>query len=526
MSLPAYLTYALPPVVGAGIGLFTNWLAIKMLFRPLAERRILGIRVPFTPGILPRERTRISQSLGDTVAVDLLDEATVMARLRSPAFKDAVRQAAMSAGRKALEAKPSDIAASVDSRLSALLKQAALRALSGLASSETFSASVDSGVASALEASRGIALSTLAGDASVERLIAALSGPGGAPRLSMAISDAAFSLLEGAASEGKSISSFAGEARLRAFSETAFDSAYPVLLEGLAGALADKAIVASMEKAGAKIIRRALDRFSSVQRFFIGLGQYDKAILENMPATIADFSDSVNSILKEASTKKALSARVSNAVADFASRPLSEFAFLGDPVSKAEAKASLSDALSEALASVDPGSIAGILRAALADKSVGDALDAFPALAGALGPAISRWAAGLFGDGRADGPTRDSAAGKVAAAFFSAFSGTFRRKAGASPLGEVVAVDIASLESLAEAAAEGLSELAVSESSDLLASMDIRSLVVEKIDSLDMIDVERMILKVVDKELGAITIFGGILGAVIGVFQSLLFLLR
>jgi len=79
---------------------------------------------------------------------------------------------------------------------------------------------------------------------------------------------------------------------------------------------------------------------------------------------------------------------------------------------------------------------------------------------------------------------------------------------------------------LADAASEGLVELAASESSDMLRSIDIRSLVIEKIDSLDMIDVERMILRVVDKELGAITAFGGILGALIGVFQSLLLFLR
>jgi len=92
--------YILPPFVGAGIGLFTNWLAIKMMFRPLLERRVLGLRVPFTPGILPRERGRIARSLGDTVATDLLDEATVAARLRSPAFKGAIRDAALAAGER------------------------------------------------------------------------------------------------------------------------------------------------------------------------------------------------------------------------------------------------------------------------------------------------------------------------------------------------------------------------------------------------------------------------------------------
>ncbi len=47
-------------------------------------------------------------------------------------------------------------------------------------------------------------------------------------------------------------------------------------------------------------------------------------------------------------------------------------------------------------------------------------------------------------------------------------------------------------------------------------------MVVEKINGLDMADVERIILHVVNDELAWITILGGILGALIGVVQSLL----
>ena len=152
-------------------------------------------------------------------------------------------------------------------------------------------------------------------------------------------------------------------------------------------------------------------------------------------------------------------------------------------------------------------------------------LDAFPGLGDRIGRAVAGWAAGLFA-GENGGNREGAATGKIASAFFTAFSLTFKERSSDVPLGETVQIESEALEALAASAAEGLSELAASESSDMLRSMDIRSLVIEKIDSLDMIDVERMILRVVDKELGAITVFGGILGAVIGVFQSLLFLLR
>lgn len=65
---------AISIIVGAFIGYFTNWLAIKMLFRPLFEKRILGIHIPFTPGIIPKRRHRLAVSFGDTVGNFLLSQ--------------------------------------------------------------------------------------------------------------------------------------------------------------------------------------------------------------------------------------------------------------------------------------------------------------------------------------------------------------------------------------------------------------------------------------------------------------------
>ena len=42
------------PIIGGVIGYCTNWLAIKMLFRPYNEIKIRGRVLPFTPGIIPK----------------------------------------------------------------------------------------------------------------------------------------------------------------------------------------------------------------------------------------------------------------------------------------------------------------------------------------------------------------------------------------------------------------------------------------------------------------------------------------
>ncbi|GHU55027.1 hypothetical protein AGMMS49975_16250 [Clostridia bacterium] len=67
----------LTPVFGAVIGYFTNWLAIKMLFRPHKEIRVCGVRLPFTPGIIPKERHRLADKVADVVATRLLSPETL-----------------------------------------------------------------------------------------------------------------------------------------------------------------------------------------------------------------------------------------------------------------------------------------------------------------------------------------------------------------------------------------------------------------------------------------------------------------
>ncbi|MDR1444649.1 MAG: DUF445 family protein [Treponema sp.] len=75
------LLFVVPPLAGAIIGFITNVLAIKMLFRPLKAYHIFGIRIPFTPGILPRERAKLAASIGAMVERELLTPQILRERL-------------------------------------------------------------------------------------------------------------------------------------------------------------------------------------------------------------------------------------------------------------------------------------------------------------------------------------------------------------------------------------------------------------------------------------------------------------
>lgn len=58
------------PVFGAAIGLFTDWLAIKLVFFPRERRRILGL-IPFQ-GIFQRRRDEVAEQYGELVAREVM----------------------------------------------------------------------------------------------------------------------------------------------------------------------------------------------------------------------------------------------------------------------------------------------------------------------------------------------------------------------------------------------------------------------------------------------------------------------
>ncbi|MBD2385780.1 DUF445 domain-containing protein [Cylindrospermum sp. FACHB-282] len=64
--------YVSAPVLGGIIGYFTNDIAIKMLFRPYRAFYIFGRRVPFTPGLIPRNQERLAKNISDTIMGSLL----------------------------------------------------------------------------------------------------------------------------------------------------------------------------------------------------------------------------------------------------------------------------------------------------------------------------------------------------------------------------------------------------------------------------------------------------------------------
>lgn len=95
----AMITIIFMAIVGAVIGGFTNFLAIKMLFRPYNALYIKKWRLPFTPGLMPKRRQELSKQIGVTVKNYLLTPEVFQKKL----FNEEIQSTVLKFAREKVE---------------------------------------------------------------------------------------------------------------------------------------------------------------------------------------------------------------------------------------------------------------------------------------------------------------------------------------------------------------------------------------------------------------------------------------
>lgn len=85
------LVYIARPLVGAVIGYITNDIAIRMLFRPRTAKYIFGYKIPFTPGLIPKEKSRIASSIGNAISKNLMNREVLEKTLLSDEMIDKIK---------------------------------------------------------------------------------------------------------------------------------------------------------------------------------------------------------------------------------------------------------------------------------------------------------------------------------------------------------------------------------------------------------------------------------------------------
>ncbi len=84
------------PIIGAIIGYFTNWMAVKMLFRPRNAIYIGKLHVPFTPGVVPRRKAAFGKALGRMISESLVQKEDLKESLCSEPVCNTIADLALS----------------------------------------------------------------------------------------------------------------------------------------------------------------------------------------------------------------------------------------------------------------------------------------------------------------------------------------------------------------------------------------------------------------------------------------------
>lgn len=86
-------SYIIAPLLGGVIGYITNDIAIRMLFRPHTAKYLFGMHIPFTPGIIPKEKGRIAEAVGGVISENLMNNEVLEKYLLSEEMIEKIKSA-------------------------------------------------------------------------------------------------------------------------------------------------------------------------------------------------------------------------------------------------------------------------------------------------------------------------------------------------------------------------------------------------------------------------------------------------
>ena len=266
-----------------------------------------------------------------------------------------------------------------------------------------------------------------------------------------------------------------------------------------------------------EMVRRAIGRLGPLQRLIVTAANYEKTLADTMPETISDVSASLMRLLRNPQAAD----RIVESVLLYTRTP--RIADSGSPIAGIFPSAELKTALGKFFRELqyEKAEFAENIERrylAIAQKPLGEILPGLP----------ESLAAGLSGSLSAIPEASASGQGQGSALLSDAlgdFVATYAERLKGKTMGEALALGDGEKRKIAGLIADGVASALSTQAERLVEALDIQSMVVEKINGLDMADVERIILHVVNDELAWITVLGGILGAIIGVIQSLLSLL-
>jgi hypothetical protein len=461
---------AVPPLAGAFIGFLTNVVAIKMLFRPLREIRVFGVKLPFTPGVLPRQRHKLADSIGVMVERELLTPEIIRRRLRQEEVSGGIKNSISRSTEKILHLPLADL---LDAVSSGSPVWDFVRSL--------FQDFLSSPVCDELTGifSEALADGLCTGDL-MNRSFRDLAGAEGGEKIT-ALTERII---------GGELT--AGAEKISAGLIPVVEKIYPRAVDLLIAFLNRHDIRQTLEGQGRIFFTQIILKFNVFQRFFISTAQYDKTLDERMPEIIDGLIGQLGELLGDQETRRKILRWGQESLARL---------FSDEKVS---------------------GKFAGFISRLLAaqmDKPLGPLLQ--HAGAGEIKIMVRnilgriKNAGALNRDGGREPDTADRPS------LLGLFRARIQERYGGENLAGFFSLGPEKKETLDSLLRDQLLRIADEQIAAALGAVNIRVMVAERINSLDMIRVERIVLDVMANQFKWIDVFGAILGFLIGLFQSL-----
>ncbi len=523
-SFDTVLIYALPPIAGAAIGYITNAIAIKMLFRPLTEKRIFGIRVPLTPGIIPKQRGNLAESIADMVSTHLLTDEAVRKQINSPDFQNGLYKSVSSFSDALLGRETTTLFSEVKqltetplSTVTVLPQKPELRdtvsvLYQGFIRSPGFTTFIrrlirrmmdylfDSTVSNLVTRFKGTKeiLYGITGVLTAEKTH---------EKIQLWIDRFILERLNSEASIKELLPVELGNT-----ASALLDSMYPFLHEAVTEWLKKPTIKKELEIRGKVLLRDIIDKLTPMQRLFVSAARYDQTLDAKMPAIIEDLIRRFEETKKNEELRSTVIAAVGDALSRYEEMSLTG---MQENIKKQVANAAhitVKTALNKLGSDQAREKLAALLWERI--ETHGSAT---------LGTIFQEYFH-LEKDQAIDFLTERTTEwlGRSGSELGSALRELLTEvleRCGERSVGELFGIDAEikkTLDSFITSRALRLLDRKVPE---IIHSFNVHAIVVDKINSLDMLNVEKLLLMVIEKHLKWINIFGAILGALIGATQ-------
>ncbi|MBQ2801784.1 MAG: DUF445 family protein [Lachnospiraceae bacterium] len=105
-----YLELISGPLIGGIIGYSTNYIAVKMLFRPLKPVKIGNYTLPFTPGIIPKRKDKLAEAIGNAVGQNLFTKQDMQELFQDSNVRNSILQGVLLKLETVMDASIQDVA--------------------------------------------------------------------------------------------------------------------------------------------------------------------------------------------------------------------------------------------------------------------------------------------------------------------------------------------------------------------------------------------------------------------------------